>query len=147
MIRCACKCIASGKSGCFFFLNKNLKNGRWPTFFSVSLIMLTWSSGEKSGVYIWNYLTSLLRHVYVHRMDWTYSATATKSKMFDELFLPEPVLWMDSSSFFTSGEKKGLKFDLALKETDFFRLCAQQRREKNHIERDREKWRHKSFWH
>ena len=43
--------------------------------------------------------------------------------------------------------RKGLKFDLALKETDFFfRLCAQQRGEKNHIERDREKWCHKSFW-
>ena len=43
-------------------------------------------------------------------------------------------------------EEKGLKFDLAFKETEFFRLCAQQRSEKNHIERDRKKWRHKSFW-
>ena len=43
-------------------------------------------------------------------------------------------------------EEKELKFDLALKETEFFRLCAQQRREKNHIERDLEKWRHKRFW-
>ena len=43
-------------------------------------------------------------------------------------------------------EEEGLKFDLVLKETDFSRLSAQQRREKNHIERDREKWRHKSFW-
>ena len=33
-------------------------------------------------------------------------------------------------------EEKGLKFDLALKETEVFRLCAKQRREKNHIERD-----------
>ena len=37
-------------------------------------------------------------------------------------------------------ERKGLKFYLVLKETEFFRLCAQQRREKNHIERDRENW-------
>ena len=34
--------------------------------------------------------------------------------------------------------EKGLKFDLALKEAKF-RLCAQQRREKNHMERDCEK--------
>ena len=43
-------------------------------------------------------------------------------------------------------EEKGLKFDLALKETEFFRLCTQPWREKIHKERDREKWRHKSFW-
>ena len=68
--------------------------------------------------------------------------------------LPEVKFWrtffiVSSSSnglIFDTWEEKGLKFDLALKETKFFRLCAQQRREKNHIEREREKWRHKSFW-
>ena len=72
-----------------------------------------------------------------------YSATATKSKIFDEVFF----IGTSSSNglIFRMWGEEGVKFDLALKETEFFRLSAQQRREKNHIERDREKWRHMSF--
>ena len=42
-------------------------------------------------------------------------------------------------SFFYLWEEEGLKLDLALKEFEVFCLCAQQRREKDHKERGREK--------
>ena len=70
-----------------------------------------------------------------------WDTTATKSKILTNFFIGTSY---SNGLIFTCGEKKGWSLIWLWKKLIFFRLCAQQRREKNHIERDHEKWCHKS---